>query len=159
MEVGTYRGCSLLSAALFNSDIECVGIDDFSQFDPKQENEKYLRDNINKFENPKNITLCNGNFEEVIPKYFRQNTNSKIQVYFYDGSHSFADQLRGLDIVRPYLATECIILVDDLNVPEVERANKKFLRNNPKFRSVFRIKTHGDDPKTWWNGFEVIATI
>jgi hypothetical protein len=159
MEVGAYQGCSLLSAAIFNSDTECVGIDNFSQFDPEQVNENRLKSNLAKFDNPKNIHLYRGDYKDVIPEYFRRTDNLKVHVYFYDGPHSFVDQLEGLEIVLPYLAKECVILVDDLNVPEVERANRTFLRQNSDFRSIFRVKTNGVDPLTWWNGFEVIATI
>ncbi len=159
MEIGTYQGCSLLSAALFNSSTKCVGIDNFSLFDPKKDNEQYLQSNLAKFDNPQNIHLCRGDYKDVIPKYFEQRDNTKVHVYFYDGPHSFVDQLEGLEIVLPYLARECVILVDDLNVPEVERANRQFLRHNSNFRSVFRVRTDGEDPFTWWNGFEIIATI
>lgn len=159
MEVGTYRGCSLLSAALYNARTQCVGVDNFSLFDPEQENEKYLKSHLAKFDNPKNIQLRKGDYSDVVPEYFKHRSDLKVNVYFYDGPHSFEDQLKGLEIVRPHLARESIVLVDDLNVPEVERANRIFLRQNPNFRSVFRVKTNGENPLTWWNGFEVIATI
>jgi len=38
-EVGVFHGCSLLSAALFNYSTRCIGIDNFSQFDPEGKNE------------------------------------------------------------------------------------------------------------------------
>ncbi|MCX5704222.1 MAG: hypothetical protein NT066_07020 [Candidatus Omnitrophica bacterium] len=55
LEIGTFRGSSILSAALFNTSTRCIGIDDFSQFNPDGKNEIILKENLEKFGNPKNI--------------------------------------------------------------------------------------------------------
>jgi len=81
----------------------------------------------------------------------------KVNVYYYDGDHSYENQIEGLNILLPYLAHKCIILVDDINGEEVEEANKYFVKENPNFKSVFKIRTKGTNSIDWWNGFEVIA--
>jgi len=55
LEVGTFNGYSLLSAALYNPSTRCIGIDNFSQFDLEHKNEILLCANLRKFGNPKNI--------------------------------------------------------------------------------------------------------
>ena len=46
VEVGSWKGCSLMSASLYNPSTECIGIDDFSQWDTK--NRKDIKDGIEK---------------------------------------------------------------------------------------------------------------
>ena len=78
-EVGIYRGCSLLSAALFNPKTRCIGIDDFSQFDnyaiefnDRRKNEQVLRKNLRRFGNPKNIEwhirITRGRSRKYLPR-------------------------------------------------------------------------------------------
>jgi len=167
LEVGIYRGCSLLSAALFNPSTRCIGIDNFSQFNYNSidgwkpsdnlDNVNILKENLKKFDNPKNIEVYNMDYREAIDHLFSKDPNLKVNVYYYDGKHSYENQLEGLRTMLPYLAEKCIIFVDDINWKQVERANNDFLKENPDFRSVFKIKTVDNWSEDWWNGFEVIV--
>ena len=157
LEVGIFQGCSLLSAALFNSSTRCIGIDNFSNFDPNHENQHILKENLKKFPNLKNIEYYDKNYQGAIGELFAKEPDLKISVYYYDGSHDYENQLNGLRIMLPHLAKRCIILVDDINCECVEKANRVFISQNHDFRSVFRIKTYENATRTWWNGFEVIS--
>jgi hypothetical protein len=157
LEVGTWRGCSLLSAALYNPTAKCIGIDDFSEFDQYKNNEKILNDNLEKFGRPENIKFYKGDYKEVVSKIFAENPELKINVYFYDGNHSYEDQLYGLKIMLPYFAQKAVIIVDDLNWERVEKANSDFIKENPEFKSLIKIKTGGDGAPDWWNGIEIIG--
>ena len=157
LEVGTYKGGSLLSAALFNQSIRCIGIDNFSQFNEDLNTENTFRKNLANFKNPKNIEFYNGNYKTVIKEIFLKEPNLKINVYFYDGDHSYKNQITGLNLMLPYFAEKCLIFVDDINWKRVEKANKDFIRQNPDFKSVFKIKTKGNCSKNWWNGIEILA--
>lgn len=154
LEVGTYQGSSLLSAALFNPYTRCIGIDNFSQF---RNREIQLRKNLELFNECKNIKFYNMDYKAAFKKLFSEDPDLKIAVYFYDGYHSYEEQKDGLDLMLPHLADQCIILVDDINWRQVEMANESFLDRNSDFRSVFKIKTKTNHSEDWWNGFEVIA--
>jgi hypothetical protein len=157
LEVGSLQGCSLLSAALYNPTTRVIGIDNFCQFDPKNSNESLLKENLMKFDNPKNIGFYNRDYKEAVKCLFDKEPHLKIDIYYYDGPHSFRDQVEGLEIMLPHLAEDCIVLVDDLNWTHIAVANKNFIRRNPDFRPSFRILTKGMRSKDWWNGFEVIT--
>ncbi len=157
LEVGTFKGYSILSAALYNPSTRCVGIDNFSQFDPMHINEKALRANLRKFGCPKNIEFYNLDYREGI-KYLSSGKHTlKVNVYYYDGEHSYSNQAEGLRIILPYLSEKCIILVDDINCESVEKANMDFLTEYREFRSVFKVKTEENGSRGWWDGFEVIT--
>ena len=115
LEVGTFNGYSLFSAALFNPKTRCIGIDNFSQFDSSCNNENILKTNIKKFPDLKNIEFYNMDYKDAIGCLFSKELNLKINVYYYDGNHSYKDQSEGLRIMLPYLSEKCIILVDDIN--------------------------------------------
>lgn len=155
LEIGTLHGCSLLSAALYNESTRCIGIDNFSQFNSDEMNERMLQENLAKFSSPANIEFYNADYKNALPKLCA-NEPLKIDVYFYDGEHSYASQTDGLRVILPYLAADGIILVDDINGRQTERANRDFLRDHPEFRSSLRILTKRNCSDDWWNGVEVI---
>ncbi len=157
LEVGTYNGCSLLSAALFNPSTRCIGIDNFSQFNLNRENYLIFKENLDKFLNPKNIEFYNQDYRECFKYLFSKESSLKANVYYYDGKHTYEDQMSGLKSILPHLAEECVILVDDINWPYVEEANRDFIKENNDFKSVLKIRTKGNDSNDWWNGFEVIS--
>lgn len=157
LEVGMFQGCSLLSSALFNPSTRCIGIDNFSQFDKEGKNQENLKKNLSKFNNPKNIEWHNEDYKKAIKKIFTKEPNLKVNVYFYDGNHSYENQIEGLRVMLPYLADKCIILVDDLNWEQVERANNNFIKENPDFKSMIKIRAKSCGSEDWWNGIEVIG--
>ena len=156
LEVGIWRGCSLLSAALWNS-ARCIGIDNFSEFnygpDGKfdERPEEELKKNLARFP-VENTEWYKGDYREVIKNL----KDLRVDVYFYDGNHSYENQTEGLRIMLPYLSKECVIIVDDINWEQVERANNDFIKENP-FKSVLKIKTEGNQSKGWWNGIEILT--
>jgi hypothetical protein len=157
LEIGTLNGSSLLSAALFNPSTRCIGIDDFSELNPEGTNELILKGNLEKFGNPKNIEFYNLDYREAVKVLFSKEPHLTINVYYFDGPHKYEDQINGLNLVLPYLSERCVILVDDVTWFQVDMANKKFLKANTDFESVFMIKPKSWQSMEWWNGFQVIT--
>ena len=83
----------------------------------------YPKKNFKKFNNPANIELYNGDFRIIVPNLFLKEPNLKVDIYYYDGGHSYENQWKGLDIIQPYLADKCIIFVDDTNWDVVKRVS------------------------------------
>jgi len=175
LEVGTYKGCSLISAK-YKNDARCIAIDNFSQFlgkNPKRDfKSNMIKANID-------IEFYEGDYRHLIPNIFKKEPNLKIDVYFYDGDHSYENQLNGLNIIKPYLADKCIIIVDDAAWPDPNKANLEWLSQNKDFKSIlyshytpeewikgdkeFKSKVgnsgHGwpdhTSPPKWWNGLRL----
>lgn len=157
LEVGSYMGYSLSSAALYNPSTRCVGIDNFSTHDPKNENEKILKENLKKLGLLENVEFHNRDYMQAFELIRGKEPDLKIAVYYYDGDHLYEEQIKGLSLALPFLSERCVIIVDDLNYDSVEDANRDFISKNPDFKSVFKIKTKGLTTLAWWNGLEIIT--
>lgn len=171
LEIGTYRGCSLLSAALFNPHARCIGIDDFSEFRnfsidkalklkhgmDNRDNRDVLVENLEKFGMPKNIRFIHGDYKDVIEMFFKKKMRLKVDVFFFDGEHTYESHLEAMNTIKPFLAKDCLILIDDTNWSGPRKASRQFTKENPEFKSIFSVRTPGNFSKKWWNGFEVIA--
>lgn len=159
VQVGIYRGFTLLSAALFNEQCKCIGIDNFNFLNGDGDGESGLINSLNHFNNPKNIEYINENFEDVIDNF---KIEEKIDLYLYDGPHDFENQIKGLELIMPYLSDTCLLLVDDIandDCSEAEIANVEFLNTHNEFKSLFRIKQSESkgDQMHWHRGFEVMG--
>ena len=153
LEVGLFQGRTLISAAYKNDSSLCVGVDNFSEFDNARNNRRTLLNNIIDFR-CKNIELYLEDYQEAVPKILRDHPG-RLGAYYYDGSHDYTDQLRGLEIIRNHIPVGGIIFIDDVNWKSVEAATEDFLRYYPWFVSALKIKTQ-DQHSFWWNGFQVL---
>ena len=157
LEVGVFKGGSLLSAALFNT-ARCIGIDNFSEFKDKNNNLKTLETNLEKF-SLLNINFYNMDYKKAIKKIFNETPSLKIDCYFYDGAHNREDSITGLEIMSPHLSEKCIIIADDTNWAGPREGIKTFLRNHPDFQLEIDIKSDYSGKKEikWWNGIMIIS--
>lgn len=169
LEVGTFLGCSLLSAALFNPTTRCIGIDKLNQFwlvgpiskTPNKDNNRiFLKENFEKFDLD-NVEYYEDDYREIFKYLFEKEPNLKIDIYFYDGEHSEEGTLEGYERVLPHLSEKCIILTDDTNWGRPSRANDAWCREHSDFRSIVRIPGTPSKSKgkfrIWWNGFEIMV--
>lgn len=138
LEVGTYQGCSLISAALYNPHVRCIGIDNFSKFN-KNKHGKWtcsssdvIQKNIEKMD-LSNVEFIQGDYKTELLKLFEKEKELKIDVYLYDGLHDYQSQIDGLNIIKPYLSESCIILVDDLEFSGVKKANIEWFEKKQRF--------------------------
>ena len=165
LEVGSWQGASLISAALFNTTAQCLSIDNFSEFQFSDRNNRdILAENIKKFPQIRNIILHEGAYLQQLPEIC-STLNKKVNVYFYDGAHDYISQKKGLEAILPYLADDGLIVVDDVNWKEVAVAVNDFLFENSQFQIIWQVKT-GDFSKDkslekidpcWWNGILVLS--
>lgn len=147
LEVGVWVGHSLLSAAMYNKDITCIGIEDFSMHPDKA---RLLR-NMKRM--PNNAFLMREKFQTAIPKLHK--LIGKVDVYYYDGDHSHHATLLGLCMALPLMRDHSYILLDDLIMQDVRLAKDRFLATYPEWKERLCIvpdKEHGP----WFNGFCVL---
>lgn len=154
VEVGSWKGCSLISSALYNKNAKFIGIDNFCEFNSSIE---IVQENINKFD-IENTSIIEGHYNDIIPIILKEKT---IDVYFYDGNHDYNNQLNGLNIIKPYLKEECVIFVDDASWEDPAKANNDWLIENSDFKSIILTVDNYDVKKTvnnkfWWNGLQII---
>lgn len=152
LNIGVWHGFSLLSSFLMAPDLPCIGVDNFSEFydeykDPRQiflqHYEKFRQHPQHKF------------FEMDYRTYFKQH-NQAIGVYFYDGPHTYADQLLGLELADPFLIPFAYVLVDDTNDPPAREATLAFVKKNPAYQILADIRTANNSHPTFWNGLMLL---
>lgn len=145
LEVGTYMGASLISAAHRNPG-RFTGIDNFSEF---QGTRQALDANLKRAGD--NIAFYEGDCWTADRAQF-QNVN----VYYYDGNHRLESQVNGITYFYPCLANEFILMVDDHDWPEPAEGTRMALEAL-KFQVEFRLEIHDrDNKKGWWNGLLVL---
>lgn len=153
LEIGTYKG-STFASALYKNPIEIAyAIDNWTEF--------------SNWGNPKAEFLKNTDglkfefFEEDCYRLDLNKIKSPINVYLYDGAHTYESQFKALEYFYPILDDEFIFIVDDFDpVPnwyQVEKGTRDSIEKlNLKTLFEEHLKSEGrNDPNTWWNGYFV----
>lgn len=151
VNVGVWNGYSLLAGMIGNEDKLCIGIDNFSQFGGP----------IDEFTSVFNIHKSNNHFffNQDYKEYF-ENHSDPIGFYFYDGNHSSEDQYDSLCIAEKFYDSDCIIMVDDINMAHVYYSTMQFIneRSN-KYKILYDVRNDGNGHPTYWDGLLIFQKI
>lgn len=155
LEVGSYRGRSVVGAMLANPGRRAVAVESFAEFgvDPvaaRAEVEATLRE----FEVADRVRLVVG---DAFRRLDRAGVPEPVGAYFYDGAHSRVAQYLGLALAEPLLADRAVVLVDDWSWPQVRSATERYLRRHPGYRVVAELPAETDFDPRWCNGLVVLA--
>ena len=150
VEVGCYKGASLVGAATSNPDARIFACDNFSQFDGAAD---ALRRTLDAHTAPGQVTFHDMDFRDFLRA--APWAPAHIGAYFYDGGHSFADQYDGIALAIPHLADDAVIIVDDTNKRAARAANALIARAIPGFELIIDLRTPRNHSPTWWNGVQV----
>lgn len=155
VNVGVWHGFTFFSGLIGNNDKKCVGVDNFSEFFPeiaKKNFYQYLTALKSISEKPENLEFYELDYEV----YFNKIHTGKIGFYIYDGEHSYKNQLKGLQIAEPFFSDNCVILVDDTNIPEVKKSVFDFIESSKnKYKLIFDVNTANNCHPTFWNGLMI----
>lgn len=145
VNVGVWNGFTFLCGLLNNPDKQCIGIDNFSEFGGPRE--PFLK-RFNHYRSARHEF-----YDQDYKDFFAAHPKVKIGFYIYDGEHSYANQLRGLQLAEPYLSENCLILVDDTNVESARQGTLDFMDQSPhEYRIIIDQKTRRNCHPTWWDG-------
>jgi len=167
VEIGVFRGLTLLSTSLSNPDVQCIGIDNFSLFDPNHENFDFVNQQIKDLNIP-NARILNMDFEEALLNLDAHLNGAQIGVLFIDGPHDYRSQLVALLEAKQYFTDDVVIVIDDSNYSHVRQSTADFLVANDDFALIFEAYTESHpanmEPvakaacmKGWWNGVNVVV--
>lgn len=155
LEIGVYAGKTLNAASLGNNNIQFYGIDNFSEnfgYASLEERRTCVLNLTN--------SRCNVHFIECdCWKFLEKNDgidDKKVEIYFYDGPHSYEDQYNGIIKVFNMLADHALILIDDTNDERVKRATLKAIEDCPKNLKLYREFNTPIGPDGFWNGLIAI---
>jgi predicted O-methyltransferase YrrM len=149
VEVGTFRGTSLISAMLGNPGRDFVALDNWSMGDASRAE---LDTNLARYS--LEATMLEGDaFATLRSDALRNRT---IGAYYYDNGHAYEQQLDGMRLAEPYLASPALVIVDDTDWERVERAVADYLAGQPRATEIFRAGGKGRGNPEWWDGMCVL---
>jgi predicted O-methyltransferase YrrM len=151
VEVGVYHGASLIAAMLHNDDKRFVGIDALRFSGTSLDK---IEANLARFglDVPEIVV---GDAFELVPGGALGDT--RIGVWYYDAAHSFEAQVDGLRIAEPHLVPGALLIVDDTDWEDVERALDAYLAEQPRARRVLTIDGKRRGAPQWWEGMQVLV--
>jgi len=151
VEVGVYHGASLIAAMLGNDDRRFVGIDALRFSGTSLDK---IEANLARFglEAPEIIV---GDAFELVSVGALGDT--RIGVWYYDAVHSFEAQIEGLRIAEPHLVPGALMIVDDTDWDDVERAMDAYLAEQPRARRLVTVDGKSKGAPQWWEGMQVLG--
>lgn len=144
LEVGTYMGSTLM-AALYENPIYAVAIDNFCM-------KPTTRNHF--FQNTKKLK-----FEFIEDDCFKVDTGKikPIELYFFDGEHSFESQYKALVHFIPCMKEEFIYVCDDWTNSAVKEGTHKAIEDAKL--TIVESYVLGDgkqkDREGWWCGLGI----
>ncbi|NNG41190.1 class I SAM-dependent methyltransferase [Flexivirga sp. ID2601S] len=156
LEVGTFKGRSLVGATQGNADKTFYAMENFLEFGMAgQEARAELQDNLRTRAGGATVHLLEGDCFKLMAQPGL--IDKPVGIYFYDGEHTVLAHYLALAVAEPLLADEALVLVDDATWPVVQRAHRMFLRRHPGWQIVATWDAaHADDPR-WANGLHALV--
>jgi predicted O-methyltransferase YrrM len=148
VEVGTYHGTSLVAAMLGNEG-EFVAIDNWSLGDGSREQ---LDANLTRY--GLDATILEGDAFETLRSGAL--AGRSVGAYYYDNGHAYEQQLDGMRLIEPYLASPALVIVDDTDWEKVERAVDDYLEQQPRATEIYRAEGKDRGHPEWWEGMRVL---
>ena len=148
VEVGTYRGTSLI-AAMHGNNGDFVALDNWSLGEGSREQ---LEANLERY--GLTATLLEGDAFETLRSGALEGRN--VGVYYYDNGHEYEQQLDGMRLIEPYLVSPALMTVDDTDWERVERAVDDYLEQQPRANEIYRVDGKDRGHPEWWEGMRVL---
>jgi len=150
VEVGVYHGASLIAAMLGNEQQRFVAVDSFVLGDGSADK---VGGNLERFGlTPPDLLV--GDLFELVPEGALDDTH--VGVWYYDAAHDYDSQVEGLRIAEPLLVPGALLIVDDTDWADVERALADYLAAQPRARRLLTIEGKDRGFPQWWEGMQVL---
>jgi Methyltransferase domain len=160
LEIGTWKGSSLVAAVYGNPHVHAVCIDNWSEFgSPRQDYDA----NIQKF-------LPEADLTTIEDDCFKAGVvgDTMFDIYLYDAGHTFDDHRRAITHFASNLADVSIVVIDDWNKSYIRAGTIQGLLECDKILTVresFEVRHTYDDTHTpldqakaqYWNGIIVMV--
>lgn len=157
LEIGSWQGLTLLSAAHGNSGRLCVACDKFRLFGRYTgfgfRARRAFLGNLERYAKGRAAIQFH---EMPSSRFFRERrVDGPIGVYFYDGDHSYRGTRQSIAAGARWLSPRAVVLVDDWNVKRIRAATLDGFRD-AAVRILWSRELEGDHTDTtWWNGLGV----
>lgn len=155
LEVGSYRGRSLVGAMMAHPTRRAVAVESFAEFgvDPAA-SRREVDETLRQFGVADRVDLKVGDAFALLRPGLAPHP---VGAYFYDGAHSRVAQYLGLALAEPLLADEAVVVVDDFSWPQVRLSTLAYLLRHPGYRVIAEMPAEHDFDERWCNGLLVLA--
>lgn len=157
LEIGVWKGSTLCSA-MFENEMTCVGIDNWSEFrGPKDE----FANNFAHHKGKNNASFIESDCWNVDPSVL-----GSFNIYMYDGHHTEESHYKALNHFLPCMDDEFIFIIDDWNWLNVREGTLKSIEDNNMeilFQKEIRTSEDNNHAKSagaqsdWHNGISVFV--
>ena len=174
VNVGVWHGFTYFAGALSNGGKQCIAVDNYSSAD-RFSGQKGIKRLLDYYPRKAKIEAARAAFRRRMARwggehhrlfemdyreYFQYVHEAPIGVYFYDGDHSYENQLQGLKLAEPFFSKNCVVIVDDCNDEAVYRATRDFIdQSHNSYAILLFQRTCCDRHPTLWNGTMVFQRV
>lgn len=155
LEVGLYGGATFCAACNNNPLLIPYGIDNYGQDFGVKSIWQEMKVNMDRFSSsPRGATFNNDFFKMEIDQYLRK----KVDIFFYDGEHSYESQAKALPHALPILADHFLFIVDDYDWDEVWYGTNDSLFELTKkveILATWKLTDNIPDGPNWHNGVAI----
>jgi len=158
LEIGSWKGASLISTLFNNSSLQGMAVDDWSEFNENGSVAKECLSNVDRFIVP----------VEGLPIVFDMGSCWHVQclpfrpdLYLFDGGHSFEDHRKAVTHFFPMMADQFIFIVDDFSNPDFHAVKEGTLAGLSDVKDQYKVVKdwelweEGEGSVRWWNGLGV----
>jgi predicted O-methyltransferase YrrM len=156
LEVGTYKGKSLIAAMYNNKPKKTFACDNFGK-----ENMSYVLNKLKKYKLNKYVTFYNCDFLEIFSK---EKLPFSVGAYFYDGEHDEESQYLAIKKAEPFLSNTAIVIIDDWRFAKDSRSYAKkgteraIRESSNQWELLLDLPARfNGNKKMWWNGVAVFG--
>jgi predicted O-methyltransferase YrrM len=156
LEVGSFKGLSLIGAMLGNQHGSFYAVENFLEFNlDAGATRAELLGNLDRWVDRDRLRLLEGDCFRLLRR--ERALDAPVGVYFYDGAHGRLPHYLALGVAERWLADQALVVVDDASWPMVARATERYLARHPGYQLLFDLPAEREEDPRWWNGVRVYA--
>jgi predicted O-methyltransferase YrrM len=125
LEVGSFKGLSLIGAMLGNPGRRFYAIENFLEFNPDGTARAELEANLARWVGPGRARVLEGDCFDLLRS--GMGLEEPVGVYFYDGAHGRLPHYLALGVAERWLADRALVVIDDASWPIVGRATHRYV--------------------------------
>jgi len=159
LEVGTFKGLTLCSAAYGNKGKHCIACDKFRFWNKYTgwgfQARAAFYANVERYK----ATSAAVEFYDMqsLVMFRKGLIKGPIGVYFYDGDHSYAATRDNILAAAPLLASSSVLLVDDWRDPIIQESTRDAIKQAGLRIEWERWLGQGTTGRNFWNGLGVFV--
>jgi hypothetical protein len=159
LEIGTFKGLTLCSAAYGNKGKHCIACDKFRFWNKYTgwgfQARAAFYANVDRYK----ATSASVEFHDMrsLDMFRKGLVKGPIGVYFYDGDHSYAATRDNILAAAPLLANSSILLVDDWRDPIIQESTRDAIKQAGLRIEWERWLGQGATGRNFWNGLGVFV--